>query len=208
VVPLSGGAISCRAVLLSTASPPESVPRPVYMGSAAAAAGALILLGLFAWGLAQSIQIAKLEQRHESAIGPSGVRMEAATRPSTTPMTPKPARPAERSRGEPMRRPRRHGTTSTRCRVPPPRRPSADHTGGRETHYHPDQKTGHRVASSRDRQWLHHVTAGGLIAWRSTVGPRCAGVRAGSGDPCIRGAPAKPSSRPGMAVSTGERNGL
>jgi hypothetical protein len=104
VVPLSGGAISCRAVLLSTASPPESVPRPVYMGSAAAAAGALVLLGLFAWGLAQSIQIAKLEQRHESAIGPSGVRMEAATRPSTTPMTPKPASPAERSRGEPLRR--------------------------------------------------------------------------------------------------------
>ncbi len=64
--------------------------------------------------------------------------------------------------------PQRPATTSTRSLIPPRRRTSADPTGGPATHYHPDQRTGHRVASSRDREWLHHVTAGGFIAWRST----------------------------------------
>jgi hypothetical protein len=41
---------------------------------------------------------------------------------------------------------------------------SPDHTGGAEAHYHPEQRTGHRVAPSRDGEWLHHLTVGGLTA--------------------------------------------
>ena len=64
----------------------------------------------------------------------------------------------------------RFNPDADQIRIPPFRRPPPDHTGGPETHYHPDQQTGHRVAPSRDREWLHHLTAGDLIAWRSTSG--------------------------------------